>query len=307
MYFHGLCNSNSRMIVHPIILLLFLATGLTSTFASGFQSLESGVDSRSASMGFTGVAMQDDPIAGFGNPAAILQGPIRSASFSMNNWIQDMQSGSASLVISKEKSALGLSMYYSEIGEIEHRLGPSENPIGTFSSHDFIMGLSYARMIVPGVSAGVTLRSYYQKIYMDDAWGVGGDLGVMWSLPDRKTRFGGVIQHIGKSGALIEEDIELPTTARIGVSRLFSFQKIQGQVQIDAVKERDAPFHLHAGLELGWAELLYLRTGVLSGYETRDFTFGLGFRIQQYGIDYAIVPFKSGLGDVHLLSVLFKW
>jgi len=306
MYFHGLTNFKSRMMFrHFFITLLF--AGCSLLFASGFQSLESGVDARSASMGFTHTAMQDDPVAGFGNPAALFQGPVKTVCFSMNNWIQDMRSGNAGLVISSEHDAFGLSLYYSEIGEIEHRIGPSPTPIGTFSSSDFVLGVGYAREIVPAVSVGLSIRSYYQKIYVDEAWGVGGDLGMTWVLPDQKSRIGIAIQHLGKAGALKQENLELPTVIRVGASRGVAFKKIQGQIQLDAVAEKDAPFHLQAGLELGWAEYFFLRAGYLSGYETRDMTFGLGFRIRHYRLDYALVPFRSGLGDVHMLSILFHW
>lgn len=307
MYFHGHCSFNRRISARPALLILFLAAGSGLLFASGFQSLESGADARSAAMGFTGVALQDIPVAGFGNPASLLQGRIRIVSFSLNKWIQDVQTSHAGLVISGEKTAFALSLYYSEIGGIEHRIGPSEQPIGIFSSNDFVTGLSYARMIVPRISAGVTLRSYYQKIFMDDAWGAGGDLGVTWSLPDQNTRIGGVIQHVGRSGNLRAEPIELPATLRLGVSHRLVFRQIQGQIQIDAVMERDAPFHLHGGLELRWMDYFYLRTGYASGYEIRDFTFGTGFRFKKYGLEYAFIPFKSSLGDVHQLSVSFQW
>lgn len=289
------------------LLILALLAGCASLSASGFQSLESGVDARSAALGFTLATGGGDPVAGFGNPAALVQGPGRTVSFTLNHWAQAVQSGHAGLVFSGQDAAFGLSLYYSEIGEIEHRIVPSRDPIGTFSAHDFVTGLSYGLRVLPGVSAGVSLRSYYQKIYLEDAWGLGGDLGVLWSLPDRMTRIGGAVQHVGRSGVLKNERIALPTTFRIGASRTLALSSLSGMVLVEAVVERDAPFHFHTGVELVWDELLCLRAGYLSGYETRNVTFGAGFRFRHYALDYTVAPFQSGLGDMHLLSALFLW
>ena len=66
---------------------------------------------------------------------------------------------------------------------------------------------------------------------------------------------------------------------------------------------------LSGGLELGVMDLLFGRVGYLYDDvgEITDWTFGVGFRIKQFGLDYASIPQATDLDRVNKFSVVVRF
>jgi hypothetical protein len=60
---------------------------------------------------------------------------------------------------------------------------------------------------------------------------------------------------------------------------------------------------VHLGGEFGLYESFKLRSGYQSGYDEKTLSFGMGIKFKKYAIDYAFLPYKSDLGDVHCISL----
>jgi hypothetical protein len=46
-----------------------------------------------------------------------------------------------------------------------------------------------------------------------------------------------------------------------------------------------------------------LRAGYKVGYDEENMTFGVGFAKSRWHVDYAFIPFKSGLGSNHRFAL----
>ena len=87
------------------------------------------------------------------------------------------------------------------------------------------------------------------------------------------------------------------------------FLKLAGHwtVAIEGIQVRDLPFHLHSGFEYCPTQTFALRAGYMTGYATRAWTGGFGLVLRHYRADYSYMPFQSGLGDMHRLTIGFTW
>lgn len=76
----------------------------------------------------------------------------------------------------------------------------------------------------------------------------------------------------------------------------------------EIAKPKNDDVKVHLGLERYIAEFVALRAGYKIGYDEENMTFGAGFAKSVWRVDYAFVPFKSGLGSNHrfALTIQFK-
>ncbi|HDQ45905.1 MAG TPA: PorV/PorQ family protein [bacterium] len=286
-----------RKILPPLFVL-----ALPSLCAAGFTLLQAGLDARGAAMGFTGAASSTGASAMYWNPALLAVSPSPEAALTVNRWIQEVQAGAFAF----SRSGFGLSLHYSHVGGIEHRIVPSEQPVGTFSANDAVFGIAYARRVSPAFSFGVRLNGYYEKIYIDEATGIGGDLGMVWSPGLSGLRIGAAVQHIGKTGKLRQDAVQLPLTIRVGAGYRTAGPGGRWEAAVECVRIRGGDPGVHTGLEWVGFGRIALRAGYQSGHETRGLTAGIGFDLEKIRISYGFIPFRSGLGDAHSLTAVFS-
>ena len=285
-----------------LIFSLFLLASVPG-FCGGFSSLILGVGARSSGMGLAYTALADDATGSFWNPAGMLMTKRNDFAVSVHRWIQGVRSGFLGLKWGSQSTRFGIHLLYMEVGDIEHRTGPSPDPLSTFSSHEILAGFSYGIKMKDNFSMGWTFRLYYEKIYIEEALGFGADMGFLWEVKPGGIRVGGVVQHLGKTNRLKAESIPLPLTGKMGVAFPFRISSIHCFAVLDAVQEKDMPFHVHIGSELNWKDVFFLRLGYQTGYETRKLTGGLGISMKGYRLDYSYMPLLEGLGDSHRLTL----
>ena len=290
-----------------ILCLVFLAGIPARVYSGGFPGLKLGGGGRAAAMGLAYTALANDGSGGFWNPAGLPSLNRKDVMLTGHRWMEDVQSVFLGLGIGNSKTGYGFHMLYTEIAGLEHRIEPSPTPLAEFSTHEWVGGVSFARAISPALSVGFTLKLYYTKIFTEEAWGFGGDLGFLWRFQEVGLQLGGVIQNLGKTTDLRNEPVQLPLTARVGISYPVTGLGGEWVFALDGVKERDFPFHMHAGMEYAWQDGIFLRLGYQTGYHTRDVTGGVGFAWSGYRLDYTYIPLEGGLGDSHRVSLGISW
>jgi hypothetical protein len=293
-----------KKMISFFVLLLFCGSNV---LGSGFPSLKLGTDAQSTAMGLAGTAGMENGASCYWNPASLTFIKGKKLLFSYHSWIQDVKSQFIGFGYGLSKQGFGLYLLFTEVGGIEHRIVPTPDPLGTFSNHEMVMGLSYAHQIGQMLSLGLALKMYYQKLFIEESTGLGGDIGVLLELWKEGFRVGGVVQNIGNTAKLKDESTDLPLLMKVGIAVPFSVWNGRLTCVLDGILESNFPFYLHSGIEYGWQELLFLRLGYQTGYETRWITAGLGVGWQSYRLDYSYVPLRSGLGDSHRLSLGFEW
>ena len=164
------------------LVLLALALNISGAFAqsgqTGLSFLKLGVGARSIAMGEAHAAMATDASATYYNPAGLFGATKADIMIMHKEWFQDVRTEFIGVNIPFADYALGFGINTTNIGDIQLRTrpGPSE---GTFSSHDFALGASFAMNVAPSLNAGITLKFLYEKIFVDEASGVAADIGVL--------------------------------------------------------------------------------------------------------------------------------
>ena len=304
-----IANSEARPIHRISILLVALSFFLSEALAQGGETglsfLKLGVGARSVGMGEAHAAIADDASATYYNPGGLAEANKTSILVMHKEWIQDVRTEFLGVNIPFEDFAVGIGINTTNIADIQLRTqpGPSE---GTFSSHDFAGSISIARRIIPELSLGASLKFLYEKILVDEASGVGFDVGALYNSPIEGLRFAVVGSNFGSMGSLKSENIQLPGLLRIGSAYLHEVDMFHSMLTLgaDVVKIfREDKAHLHTGLEVNYQETVSFRVGYLFGYETRGLTTGLGLQRDIFRLDYAFGPQSQDLNSGHTLSV----
>jgi len=288
-----------------VVVILFLANRhLYSQIENGLAALQIGVGARAAAMGEAFNAVADDAASAFWNPAGQVWLPKRQAHFTHTEWFQDVQQNAVSVVFPHNKIAFGIHALLNSVSGIEQRIYPTEEPLSTFSAHDFILGLTVAKKFADKLAIGCNLRYLNEKIYIESASGFTIDAGLQIRAPVKGLTAGMSLQHFGATGKLKTEKIRLPKTARLGVTFQLpsSWVKMNWLFAADYVHIFDQGDACNFGTELRPWPLLALRLGYQAGYDTHDISAGFGVKLGSFLLDYAYVPFRQDLGTSHRFS-----
>jgi len=271
--------------------------------------LKLGVSGRSVAMGDAMAASVNGAAASHYNPAGLLarEGPGDAELLFMHKeWIQDTRTEflGARVGIS-DPVALGFSVNTTTISDIELRTrpGPAE---GTFTSRYLAVGVSGAYRVSETVSAGITTRLLYEKILVDDASGIGFDLGMQYATPLEGLSVGMVIANIGAMGNLRNEASRLPTLMRAGGAFALPVTSLHGEFLLAADGLFIFPESralLNAGAELSVESIFMARAGYQAGSEGRGLSLGAGIRQGMFFLDYAFSRLNGDLGNGHTISL----
>jgi hypothetical protein len=289
----------------------FKAVASGKTDNSGFSFLKFGMGARAAGMGGAFVAQSGEVTSAWWNPAGLSGIKRMHVSFTHNQWFQDITTEyfASAINLKGQANVLGLSMALTKIPDIEMRGEvPSSEPVALFDAHDAVFGFSYARGIVEKVDLGITAKWLYERIDIHSASGLAFDLGGIWSPLDN-LKFGLAALNLGQKMKFESERFSLPTLYKIGGMYLLKEKTLHSDFVfgLDLVKPRDEEVKIHLGTEVGLYQALKTRLGYQGGYDERNLSFGLGTTFSKYGLeyslDYAYLPYKSDLGNVHSVSL----
>jgi len=293
-----------------ILTLTLLAPSLLFSQAgqSGLAFLKLGVGARSLAMGEAAVASAADPSALYYNPAELRLSNSYQLLVMHKEWIQGTRTEFLAATIPSGLFSFGFHLNATSIPDIEIRQRPGP-PDGTFSARNVSIGASAAYDIDSTIGVGATIKYLYEKILVDETFGVGVDIGGLYRSPWNVT-FGASLSNIGSMGKLRNESSKLPTTLRIGASRAAPFESLGGvaTLEIDAVSILpEKATHLVVGGEFTYDNAFSLRAGYATGYDTRNATGGVGLHYDIITIDYAYVPFRLDFGTTHTFSIGFEF
>ncbi len=272
--------------------------------ATGLAFLKLGVGARAGGLGGAFSAVSDDATATFWNPAGLTYSHRAQVAFTHTEWVQDITNEFLAFIFPAFRGTIGLSVYANNVGGIERRINPSDEPIGTVEANDIALGFSYATSINSSLKAGLTVKYLYEKIFIESAAGYAFDFGLIFQPFSNSLRLAVVAQNLGSMNKLRAVSINLPKTVRLGVSYLLALDEISGTVLLtaDGVKVIEADFRGGFGVELQFKDRLAVRVGYQTGLSQQAFGGGLGLKINRYHLDYGFTPFDSNFGDTHRFS-----
>lgn len=283
------------------ILVLCLVLSASAFGASGVQFLSLECGARPIGMGGAFTSIMSDPHSAGYNPAASYGVNVLTGSFGHNTYWENRRFETGYLSFPKGPFVFNFGLQYSEIKDIEARESATSEPDYYFNSPDLSVkaGLSYR--VIDIVYAGISLGWIFEKIdtYRGNAFAA--DVGVMVT-PIPRLNLGMAVLNVGTKMKINREEFDMPVITRFGVSyNLDKFIPALDFVHYDG----DLRFHL--GGEYVIKEVLFLRAGYRSGYDSKEISAGAGFAMRNFRVDYAFLPdSQDGLGDSHIFTLTFS-
>jgi hypothetical protein len=274
---------------------------------TGLVLLKEAVGPRSAGMGGASVALTEDQVAAGENPGALAALRGREVLLTHHEMFAGIRQEYAGAAFGNGRRGVGFGFAARTAGGIERRTGPSAQPLGTFNVYDTDFSFRYAQQVA-GVGVGVGVRLLRQTVEASGASGVAVDVGGVAPTPIPRLLVGVALRNLGKMGALDRASVRLPTSLRAGVSYRSEGASARNRfilaLEMDFPRDGDAIFR--GGGEYVWRRLLAGRAGYEAGRDAQGASFGFGVQRRGWRFDYALTPYRFGLGNAHRVSIGFK-
>jgi hypothetical protein len=305
--------SDMKKTILILILLVFLPFSLSEAQlpreaeTAGASFLKFGMGARAVGMGEAFTAVSGDIYSTYWNPAGLSKLDGVWATFMHNRWFQDISTEFFASAFSLSKNTFAFSFTINSVSDIERRETATTEPLSYFDARQVALGASWARDLAPKIDLGLTFKWLYEKIDVHTASGIAFDLGGIYSLRD-DFKLGLAVLNLGPKMKFEEQKYSLPTFYKLGAIYSKKESHLDGyySIALDLVKPTDDPLRVHTGAEYDFPQNFSLRLGYEFGYDEKGFTFGMGFKIRKYSIDYAFVPYSSDLGNTHRISFNVK-
>ena len=278
----------------------------------GFDFLRTFVGARPSAMAGAFIAAPGDIHDLVYNPAGLAGLTQRKATLSYLNHLLDFQSGFFAYSQPLWEGSIGVGLHYFDYGQFEGK-DEGGNDTGEFGSSSLTVTMSYAREVRDQLFLGASTKFIRFQIdsFTQSAWAA--DLGLIYSLPAKGLSFGMGVFNLGRTtSAFIQSKDDLPLNFQLGASK--QLEHLPLWVSGALVKFRGESLDFRIGGEFTITEQLFLRLGYNSvGREQQVETvkdrfagvsFGLGFKVNKYNIDYSFSSFGEvgGLNRISLVS-----
>jgi len=314
-------------ILRILLLPVFFAGSVVTMNAQsgGLQLLGIGPEAVSLSLSESVTALPLGPSSMFTNPALLRYSEQAEVSVSHSFWLENSANSHASLSLPVRGGHLGFGVLTSGVTNIEARQTPGQTA-GTFDVRYYAFSGSYSTRIA-FVDLGVTASYLYEQLYQLTATGYGLNAGLHTSLLDQRVRVGMAALNMGRMSTLSETRTPLPALLKAGIWAdavqfsvdnnsqipiLISFTS-DVHIPLDTDEQTEAFSGNHpwisAGTQVRFAELIDVRAAFRTGDSKRPFSLGMGLNIEELIFSYAFVPFETGFGSTHTVSLryLFDW
>ncbi len=284
---------------------------------TGFNQLKIVYSARAMGMAkaMTGV---DQTIEGLQfNPAAILKIDGMEISSTYCNYFAGSNGGGMHLIYPKnENVTYGVQLHYLNMGNMDRTEVTASNEYidtgETFGAGNLILGVSAARMVLPAIDIGGTLKFVYDKIDSYTAAAAVIDAGLIHHPMNENITVGLGFRNLGTQLDFYTDESYsegLPFTFAAGLSYQFMPQ-VMGS--LDIVKPRGVNLTLNFGLEYQLNPMLQLRGGYTNNSSdwrtgsdwdwTSGISLGAGFNWKNYRLDYGVAS-CGNLGLINQVSL----
>ena len=274
------------------------------------------------------------------NPAAVLSSTGTNALFSRSDYLDDIGINFFGLSQSFGANSVALTITNWDYGNLFRTTesNPDINPDDplTYEASTFVAGATFSRRFTDRIGAGFTLKALGRTIDASNSNSVALDAGITYVVAESGLRFGVSLQNLGGemtfSGGGLQENInqngpqgdnniggevddlpgQLPSVLNFGAAYTRQFA---GDLSVTGLANfKSVSYDLErysGGLELGYANLVYLRGGIdMTSEADQDLWQGwnvgagldLSLQNTSLKVDYAYRPTEV-FGGVNVFSV----
>jgi hypothetical protein len=309
---------NSLYKVVVVLILLIAATALlgevtvaaTNVGTSAADFLLIGYGARAASLGGAFTAVSNGASAGYWNPAGLTSlegGEVTLGHFS---WLQDISVEQAAIGFPlRDGLVAGVSLTYVNYGTID---GYDANGLATgqLTAYDYAAGVSLGFNLMESLSLGVTSKYISQRLDDVSASSMAFDVGAKFEL--ESFALAASVVNVGSRMQFDRVSEDLPSAARLGISFVPFADGLLTSIEVEHRFNGD--LLIRQGLELGFSERYFLRTGYdyMPGQNERwlatRIAVGGGLKLDAAAIDYSFTPNdKSTTEDIHRFTVSYSF
>jgi hypothetical protein len=297
------------MIRRLIVLLSIAVTGTVSA-GSGFYFLRTEKTPALISTAQTFYTFKTTIQNSDYNPASVFCEHIFESNLSYSSPDEDESVIDISTSYRDENVLYGLQISYMSITGLEGWEKPEDEPLYNFDSRSLIASFTYARKLFSGMSFGFTGKYLFEKIEFEDAYGFAVSAGLFRenNLVDGLS-LGLALNNFGSMNKLENVETELPTDVLFGIGYSFAaWPDINIKLgNSSRFLINDDEFENFTGIELGYQEKFFVRSGYRQSNEGTPFSAGIGFTLNEFGFDYAYTPFSDeSVNDSHSLSFSYN-
>ncbi|MFN0118209.1 MAG: PorV/PorQ family protein [Elusimicrobiota bacterium] len=293
---------------------------------SGADFLKIPIGAETASLGQASSAMSSGVSALNSNPAGISQKPKQVSnptalfSFSHQDHFQQTTFDHVGVVfpgnIKSKNVTYGFNILRLSYGKEELR-GENREVLGHAESSDLAIGGAFGLQI-QGVQIGSQVKIIRQSLAGETANGYALDLGVLSRTSIRGLQIGGSIRNLGPQMNFISENFKLPLTLSLGAAfqvkgpLTFALDLIERPHQKQFSVAFGSEFRASSSVALRAGYLTKLADSVVNNRKTdsnsssignlNGLTGGIGIKLSQFSIDYAMTPFAD-LGNVQTFTL----
>lgn len=247
----------SRLLSTALLTLALTAGHAAATGLTGAQFLTIEQGARGLGMGGAFSSVADDASAVWWNPAGLARAELRELTFTHTAHIENVATEHVGFVkpVSSLHGALGASLTYLSIPGIEGYDAAGAST-GKLAAGGYVGSLSYAAILAPNITAGVTGKYVSQKLDAATGTGFAADIGAQFR--GGNYGLGVVVQNLGPSFKIGSSSDPLPRTIRGGV---FYVPLNRVTLSFDEEKPYDDAARAHLGAEWTVNQGLRLRGG----------------------------------------------
>ena len=294
-----------KIIIAYVVISLTTFLLAESSGEYGFQMLKILSSASAAAKAGNDPFSSPDAFSFLQNPTAGLINRTQAVSITQNYWLFDTKMSSVAYYNSHGKTSFGIAFRQLDYGKFPD-IDEQGDLIGEFHPIDLNMITNLAFRINPNHYAGVNFHGLYEKIKTASSFAFSFDLGYTYLTPIKNMKLAAAIKHLGTSTKMDKDNIDLPTSFEIGLATSLGKDFIEISTEIKGIKhqDRDEP---NAALSLSFLfyEKFRLSGGYKFNYDSEDLSTGFGFIYKNLLIDYAFIPFKYEINDVHMFSISY--
>ncbi len=296
-------------------ILIIVLLSVTTIFAqsagnSGASFLKNGFGARNIAMSDLGVVGVNDLTALNYNPALLVNYQNPQIMLTHNQSIQDMSTQLVGASFSLFGLPFAVGVNNTAINDIPVRTIASDVPQSLFNAHYMFGSLSTGFNVFDNLAFGITTKYIYENLLSNEAGGFAFDFGLSYKNIIDGLSVGASLKNIGSLSELRNEATILPKDLRIGAAYSMRIQSIKSVVNaIGGVQKYldSDDTHIHTGAEVFYDNLIAIRLGYMTGYDSKGLTAGLGINWQSINFDYAFTPYSFGLGSAHTISLMYSF